>query len=247
VSFLELISPPRYTKAIHSQDNWRGYRSKERRTYYDVVEITGQEQDIIWSRNGKPPDFLVCLGDHFPGYEKSAEKPLFPWLHDYRVSNNEGLVQKTVDSQLVSLFYIELIGLPQLNEVGFFCRAQVRCRLLPSTRAYQILVDRLRKERARLYYDYQSTPCVTSQLFDEASRGIAFSRCIEFSVLSMDDDVDIKIDGITSGGMKSISNCPYRLRRIIEDQGLDCVFGHRDHKRRYLGLSRELPRTQWYI
>ena len=53
--------------------------------------------------------------------------------------------------------------------------------------------------------------------------------------MSLSDGIDVKIDGITKM-VRSISNCPYKLQTLIEDQGLDCVFGHRDHKKRYLAV-----------
>jgi hypothetical protein len=96
-----------------------------------------------------------------------------------------------------------------------------------------IPVERLWRAGARFHYDYKTVPCVNQQLYEEARRGIAFSRYIEISVTSLSDEIDVKIDGITKIG-RSISNCPYRLQTLIEDQGLDCVFGHRDHKKRYL-------------
>lgn len=141
-----------------------------------------------------------------------------------------------VETLFASQFYLELVGPLQIAGVGFFCRALIRCRILPSSEMYHKVVEQLRKSRARFCNDYKSIPCVNKQLYDEAARGIAFSRYIEFSIASLSLEIDIKMNGIT-GQAKSISNCPYKIQTLLKDQGLDCVFGHKDHKRRYLGGS----------
>jgi hypothetical protein len=87
---------------------------------------------------------------------------------------------------------------------------------------------------------------VNRQVYDEAARGIAFSRYIRFSVVSLSDEVDIKINGITEQA-RSISNCPYKIQTLVEDQGLSCVFGHRDYKRRYFGTGGGNNNTLWYM
>lgn len=198
------------------------------------MNLTLREQDSIWSRAKKPPDIFVCLGTSIERDENPEHYR--QWLSDHRLKYNaEDTISFSLDSLSSSLFYIELIGTPLIDTVGFFCRAQIRCRLMPSQPAFMVLVERLRKIRAHFYYDYRNVPCVNRQLYEEARRGIAFSRYIEFSVTSLSDKIDVKIDGITKIS-RSISNCPYKLQSLIEDQGLDCVFGHRDHRRRYLGV-----------
>jgi hypothetical protein len=97
------------------------------------------------------------------------------------------------------------------------------------------LVNRLKKCKARFYYDFKSIPCVDQQLHGEAVRGIAFSRYVQFSVPADLDEIDIMIDKITKHP-RSISNCPYQLRALIKDQGLDCVFGNKDHQERFGGV-----------
>jgi len=75
-------------------------------------------------------------------------------------------------------------------------------------------------------------PCVNEEAFEDGKRGIPFYRYIGFSVASIYDEVDVKIENMTKNA-QSISNCPYELQTLIRDQGLDCVFGHKDHQRRY--------------
>ena len=192
------------------------------------------EQDILWSRTSRLPDVVVCLGTKIPDYELSA-KECPCWLSDHRMKRDKKeAIKGAKEALLASQFYIELVGLPQVDHVGFHCRASVHCRMTPSSPAYHTLIQQLRKNRARFHYDYKSIPCVNKQLYDEAGRGIAFSRYIEFSVTSFSDEIDIKISGIIDGA-RSISNCPYKIQTLIQDQGLDCAFGHRDHNRRYFG------------
>jgi hypothetical protein len=40
--------------------------------------------------------------------------------------------------------------------------------------------------------------------------------------------IDVQID--VQGTPQNIGNCPYELRNLIRDQGLDCVFGRKDHQ-----------------
>lgn len=47
-------------------------------------------------------------------------------------------------------------------------------------------------------------------------------------VASMSSILDMKMDGLA--GQESLSNCPYKLLALIRDQGLDCVFGRKDHQ-----------------
>jgi len=155
------------------------------------------------------------------------------WIEDFRLRDNAERLQRSADALLASQFYPELIRVPQLDELGhMFCRIQIRCRISPTTRAYRILIAKLRERRSRFYFDYQSIPCVSQQLHDKAGRGISFSRCIKMSVPTVQHSIDIKIDRITSTSQR-ISNCPYRVQHLIEDQRLNCVFGDKDHKVRY--------------
>jgi hypothetical protein len=223
-------------KSVH------GYHAKERDVPNEMIDIIRKEQDFIWRREGRAPDILVALGARVPSHDRTVIAEKIPdWLADFRLqATNQTALERSVDAILASLFYLELIGLPQLDELGqYFCRAQIRCRILPSSKAYRNLIERLRERRARFYYDYQSIPCINRQLYDEADRGIAFSRCIDMSLPTLQGSIDVKIDGITRTGHR-ISNCPYKIQQLVEDQGLHCVFGNKDHKMRYFGSIADL-------
>jgi hypothetical protein len=170
-----------------------------------LVNFTLKEQNIIWSHAYKAPDILISLGES---------------------------ISLNLDKLFSSMFYIELLRAPRLVEVGLLCQARIRCRLSPSQTAFMPLINRLRNYRARFTYQSQILPCVNEEAFEDGKRGIPFYRYIGFSVASIYDEVDVKIENMTKNA-QSISNCPYELQTLIRDQGLDCVFGHKDHQRRY--------------
>lgn len=92
-------------------------------------------------------------------------------------------------------------------------------------------MSQLLSQQARFYYDTGSTFCVDPRYYEqEKNKAVTFSRCIEVTALSRNDVLDVKL-GITEK-QRSISNCPYKLTTLIHDQGLDCFFGHRDHRER---------------
>jgi len=144
------------------------------------------------------------------------------------------MVRQCADNLLAALFYLELDTLPQFNRTVFVCKAVIRCRLPPSHKALRALVMRLKDTRAQFYMECeQSVPCINTEIYQMIEGGAPFAREITFSVLSLDDVIDIKIDGITKRA-RSISNCPYQMRTLIKDQGLDCVFGSRKSRKRII-------------
>jgi hypothetical protein len=57
-------------------------------------------------------------------------------------------------------------------------------------------------------------------------------KVLEVQVSAMDTALDVRLKDDLMGE-QSISNCPYKVEKLVEDQGLDCSFGRRDH--RFLG------------
>lgn len=197
-----------------------------------MTELLLLEQDRIWSRDRKDPDIFIRFRSSKYYTKLSMSMIPHPWFVEYNVPQTCRTIQYGTDKLLSSLFYIELIGAPVLDTSGFLCQARIRCRLMPSQPALATLVDRLRSTDARFTYEHRDIQCVNSQVYDEIKRGAAFSRHVQFDVLSLDEKLDVKIHNITHKP-QSISNCPYMLQALIHDQGLDCVFGNKDH-RRYL-------------
>jgi hypothetical protein len=190
-----------------------------------MVDLTIQEQDIIWSRGKRPPDMLLYLGSEG---KSNIKKYHLPWISDHRLHTRE-TTSISVDSLLSSLFYIELTGVPVLHTSGISCCARVRCRLTPSEPALIELIDRLLKAGAHFVYDGNYMPCADLEAYEGVKSGIAYSRYFEFTVNSLSDSIDIKVSHITRYS-RSISNCPYMLQTLIKDQGLECVFGRKDHR-----------------
>ena len=149
----------------------------------------------------------------------------------FQASSNDD-IKKCADNLLASLFYIKLNGLPQFDRTVFVCKGWIRCRLGPSHQALRALVSRLAITQARFYLDFeQAVFCTDPESHKAVEDGGAFSRPIVFKVRSLDDFIDVKIDGITSRA-RSISNCPYNIDTLIKDQGLNCVFGNRKIRKR---------------
>jgi hypothetical protein len=192
-----------------------------------MTNLLLREQDWIWSRDKKDPDvvFRFRSSKH---YTKLSMIP-HPWLVEYKVPRSSRVVLYGADRLLSSLFYIELIGVPVFDTGGFVCQVRIRCRLTPSQPALVELVDRLRSTGACFTYETRKIKCVNHQVYEEIKRGVAFSQHVQFDVQSLDEKLDIKIHEITRKP-QSISNCPYMLQTLIHDQGLDCVFGRRDHR-----------------
>jgi hypothetical protein len=103
-----------------------GYCARKSNGTRAMVNITLHEQNDLWSRSGRSPDVLVCAG------EESSQYTNMPWLYELHVKSSFS-AKRAADGILASLFYIELIELPQLSEMGFLCRILVRCRVQPAS------------------------------------------------------------------------------------------------------------------
>jgi len=155
-----------------------------------------------------------------------------------QASSNKA-VQKCADNLLASLFYIELDGVPEFDRTVFVCKGRILCRIGPTHRALRALIIRLKDFVARFHLDFeQSITCVDTSIMRSIEKGRPYSRRFTLKVMSLEDTVDIKVDGLTRRA-RSISNCPYKLRTLITDQGLDCVFGHRNGRKRTAPFREE--------
>jgi hypothetical protein len=179
----------------------------------------------------------MCIGQNQPtDDEERIDSPL--WLYDHRLQYNAAKnMSGSRDTTLASLFYLELVGLPLRIKGMFVCHAQIKCRLQPALPALKLLVEQLRAAEARFSYNKRFTRCINRQLYDEViSKGEAFSRSISFSILHIEESIDIRIDRIITGE-KSISNCPYVVNTLARDQGLYCFFGQNNHARQLAAMS----------
>lgn len=174
------------------------------------------------------------------------------------------------DSLLASLFYIELVHEPLFHSSRIICELQMRCRL-PSGPFLSDLVARLCQpprrtrsdarlcdlsERANVYYggngQVHAIAAIDDRLWNEIRAGGSFIKYLNVEVFSLDSMIEVRIDSIIGDERPFISNCPYRLGKLVKDQGMDCKFGHRDHQSRlttrsgnvHLQRRRILPRFQ---
>lgn len=148
------------------------------------------------------------------------------------LSNDD--IHKCADNLLAALFYLELKGpeLPTFDGTLFTCKGRIRCRLGPSHRALRVLASRLKETQAHFYLGFeQKLPCADDESYKAIECGAPFLRDVVFKVRSLEDFIDIKIDGITRRA-RSISNCPYKIETLIKDQGLDNYFGSRKGRKR---------------
>jgi hypothetical protein len=159
-------------------------------------------------------------------------------------ANND--IQRCADNLLAALFYVRLVEIPKFNRNLFTCRAQILCRIGPSHDALRELAKRLKDTDAHFYLDFeQKVSCVDEESYKSLELGSCFSRNISFKVMSLADCIDIKIDGITARA-RSISNCPYKIQTMIEDEELDCVFGSRNSRKRpQPQMARDLKRGRF--
>ncbi|CZR55716.1 uncharacterized protein PAC_05604 [Phialocephala subalpina] len=145
------------------------------------------------------------------------------------LSNDD--VQRCADNLLASLFYLELKDQPTFDNSLYTCRGRILCRIGPSHQALRPLANRLKTLNANFYLDFeQRVPCMNDESHIRVEAGGEFSCPISFKVTSLEDFIDVKIDKITMRA-RSISNCPYQINTLIQDEGLDCVFGSRKKRR----------------
>ncbi|KAH8891478.1 hypothetical protein GQ53DRAFT_648395, partial [Thozetella sp. PMI_491] len=136
------------------------------------------------------------------------------------------------DRLFASLFYLELTALPDFYAGPERACLRLQCRVPPGP-ALVDLVTGLQQRQARMYYggdntDYASELLVSPKALARCRRGGVFSRALTIPVRSMSSPLDVRIDGLS--GPQHISNCPYELQKLVRDQGLDCVFGRKDHR-----------------
>ncbi|GKU05313.1 unnamed protein product [Fusarium langsethiae] len=141
---------------------------------------------------------------------------------------------QTISSRLLaSLFYIELDTMPDASRSSQYCAVMLQCRIPPG----QPLIDflcRLRREKTSFYYqgfgtNEMSEELCTESVLWECERHQPFLRTVILRILSVESEVHIAIDGL-DGRKHWVSNCPYKIERLIRDQEMDCVFGRRDRK-----------------
>lgn len=135
------------------------------------------------------------------------------------------------DNLIASLFYLELDGYPIFDKSVFRCRAHICCRWSSNNLALLRLASRMAKTETRFYVNGRVYTGVDELMINELNNRQPFRRPVEFEVSHLNDLINVSVAGVTTRP-RNISNCPYVLASLIQDQGLECVFGREDHQKR---------------
>jgi hypothetical protein len=193
--------------------------------------LTPQDQNRYHRLN------VEFYGDE-PELDDLQAMPNLLLMAKYQAASNDD-IQKCADNVLATLFYLKLTKMPTFDRNLFLCKGHILCRIGPSHRALRALTNRLTETQAHFYLDFeQKLPCLDNESASLIEQGLPFSRAVMFKVVSLEDSIDIKIDGITQRA-RSISNCPYKIETLIKDQRLDCVFGSRNSRKRPFLVTAE--------
>ncbi|PTB34938.1 hypothetical protein M441DRAFT_154551 [Trichoderma asperellum CBS 433.97] len=134
------------------------------------------------------------------------------------------LLQAVSNQLLCHLFYIELKTMPMFYYSPEVITIVIRCRLNPG-HALLDLLFRIHRLRICFYYqcdeitEMKALVC-TEDVIQKCREMQPFERKFKIKVLSPTAAISIDMDGI-DGEKYSISNCPYRVDHLIEDQGLN--------------------------
>ncbi|KAM7197977.1 hypothetical protein V8F33_005244 [Rhypophila sp. PSN 637] len=130
-----------------------------------------------------------------------------------------------------SLFYVELVTEPTFYSAPETIRLRLLCRLPPGPPLMSLL-STLKRRNARVYYGADGLesiePLVGPLAWGRCREGDRFVRGLSIPAASVASKLSVKIDSLTKP--EEISNSPYELCQLIRDQGLDCVFGRKDHR-----------------
>jgi hypothetical protein len=140
---------------------------------------------------------------------------------------------ESISSKLLScLFYIELETVPRFYTSPEICAIVVRCRISPGHGLLDLL-SRLQQINACFYYkgsegEERKALICTQSVLENCRNYRPFCRQLKPATLSLNDAISIRMDGI-DGNKHYISNCPYPLKKLVLDQGLETPFGSRQH------------------
>lgn len=148
----------------------------------------------------------------------------------------DNMIRSTCEQLLACLFYIELQSLPMFYSSPELCTFQIHCRVPPGPGLMDLLV-KLRRQHASFLYcgsemQYKETELCGDDTYNQCKDGNPYSKEIQAEIWSTNSSINIKVKGMSSKAY-NISNCPYKIGRLVQDQGLNCYFGRSDHKTTY--------------
>lgn len=147
--------------------------------------------------------------------------------------SHTGSYIESISSKLLScLFFIELETVPRFYTSPEVCAIVIRCRISPGHGLLDLL-SKLQHINACFYYkgsegkERKALVC-TKSVLDSCRNYRPFCRQLKVAALSLNTAISVRVDGI-DGNKHSISNCPYPLKKLVLDQGLEAPFGSRQH------------------
>ncbi|UPK92157.1 hypothetical protein LCI18_003092 [Fusarium solani-melongenae] len=140
------------------------------------------------------------------------------------------LLEAASNSLIATLFYIELNTLPSFYRGSETCTITLQCRVPPGP-ALLDLVYRLYRRKTRLWYgtgalDQTEIELCTDDVVRRCRNEEPFMRELLIGVSSPGDSVTIQLQA--GSGRYYVSRCPYKIKNLIKDQGLDSPFCTRD-------------------
>ncbi|KAK0631606.1 hypothetical protein B0T14DRAFT_443704 [Immersiella caudata] len=210
----------------------------------------GLKWDLSKTRQFNGPDVVLLIRDQaFSNKEFKRASSALSLARDKNPSGvditveygggsyNSGLLRQIAGKMHSYLFYVELLSVPTFYSAPGSEVIQIRllCRLphcLPNESNAPMLdfLSKLRQQKTRIIYGADGMqhvePLVTPELWDRCRKGQGFSRSLSIVVKSSASVLDIRVGD--PGCSNSVSNCPYKLSKLIRDQGLDSVFGRKD-------------------
>lgn len=133
---------------------------------------------------------------------------------------------------LSCLFYIEAASRPALYSPPETILVRLLCRIPPGGEMTSLARNLFQRNTNVRYRGAEATwtaeTLVTPTILAHCRNGEPFLKVLRVQINAMETAVDVRL-GDQLIGEQSISNCPYKLGKLIEDQGLDCSFGRRDH------------------
>ncbi|KAI9883965.1 MAG: hypothetical protein M1823_004243 [Watsoniomyces obsoletus] len=151
---------------------------------------------------------------------------------------NNSILASCADNSIASLFYLELDTLPVFEKTHFRCQAYICCRWSPNNLALLRLLTRMARTETKFYVNGRAYSGADQDIMNFVHTSHPYRRPVQFELLHLKEEINVSITGITAAP-RNISNCPYVMERLIQDQGLDHHFGREDHQKRKHPVSAE--------
>lgn len=180
----------------------------------------------LWLRASSLGSIDACAGAQIFGHSD---------LHTrYDRGDYSAALLKSVSIQLIaSLFYMELPRVPRFYRSPERCHIYMHCRIPPGHTLLDLLY-RFHHLSTRIIYrgdeiQYAKMPLPGLATLQRCRAGKPFRKTVVVEVSSVRAKVEVTFSGLDRSH-HNISHCPYELRQLIRDQGLDNVFGRSDHQ-----------------